>query len=237
MKLPFNKSTRQKSILYVDKNTISFYAKSGQKPLVLTLEPDVIKDMEIVSQEKFVQSLAFWMDNNKIPPCDVILVLSENVYFEHATQSLASDGSADNEIETYLGTIPLEQVVSRVLVDDASKRAIALGRDYYDLLLDFLERRYFRVLALLPASLLKVKSPEEIKVDNLIKNLDDYKKFNFLSDFERRFVSDSFIARNSPRDTKHLKIMLGFFGLLLIVLAAMAYFVLIREVDIRGLFD
>jgi hypothetical protein len=229
MKLPFNKSLRQKSILFVDKNTISFYSKSGQKPVVLTLEPDVIKDMEILSQEKLVQSLSFWMDNNKIPACDVILVLSENVYFEHAAQSLANDGAADAEIETYLGTVPLEQTVSRVLVDDASKRVVVLGRDYYDLLLDFLEKRYIRVLALFPASLLKIKSPEEIKVDHLIKNLDDYKRFNFLSDFERRIVPDSFIARNSPKDTKNLKIMLGLFGLLLVVLAAVIYFGLIRK--------
>ncbi|MFA5776464.1 MAG: hypothetical protein WC988_02835 [Patescibacteria group bacterium] len=229
MKLPFSKSSRQKSILYVDKNTISFYSKSGQKPLVLTLEPDVIKDMEIVSQEKFILSLAFWMDNNKIPSCDVILVLSENVYFEHAAQSLAGDDSADKEIETYLGTVPLEQVVSRVLSDGASKRVVALGRDYYDLLLDFLEKRYFRVLALLPTSLLNVKSPEEIKVDHLIKNLDDYKKFNFLSDFERRFAPESFIARNSPKDTRNLKIMMGLFGVLLVVLAVAIYFGLIKK--------
>jgi len=229
MKLPFGKSIRQKNILYVDKNTISFYSKSGQKPLVLTLESDVVKDMEIVSQEKFVQSLAFWMDSNKILPCDVILVLNENVYFEHAAQSLAGDGSADKEIEIYLGAVPLEQMVSRILVDDASKRVVALGRDYYDLLLDFLEKRYIRVLALFPASLLNIKSPEEIKVDNLLKNLDDYKKFNFLSDFERRFVPDSFIGRNSPKNTKNLKLMLGFFGALLVVLVAVIYFGLIKR--------
>ena len=229
MKLPFSKTLRQKSILYVDKNTISLYSKSGQKPLVLTLEPDVVKDMEIVSQEKFVQALAFWMDSNKISACDVILVLSENVYFEHAAQSLAGDGSADKEIETFLGAVPLEQMINRVLVDDASKRVVALGRDYYDLLLEFLEKRYIRVLALLPASLLKIKSPEELKVDHLIKNLDDYKRFNFLSDFERRFAPESFIARNSPRDTKNLKIMLGLFGILVVVLVAVIYFGLIRK--------
>ncbi|PIS22321.1 hypothetical protein COT50_02555 [candidate division WWE3 bacterium CG08_land_8_20_14_0_20_41_10] len=229
MKLPFTKSLRQKNILYVDKNSISFYAKSGQKPIVLTLESEVIKDMEIVSQEKFIQALAFWMDNNKISACDVILVLSENVYFEHAVQSLAGDGSADKEIETFLGAVPLEQMISRVLVDDASKQAIALGRDYYDLLLEFLEKRYIRVLALFPASLLNIKSPEELKVDHLIKNLDDYKKFNFLSDFERHFAPESFIARNSPKNTKNLKIMLGLFGILMIVLVAVIYFGLIRK--------
>lgn len=229
MKLPFSKSVRQKSILYVDKSTISLYLKSGQKPLVLSLEPDVVKDMEIVSQEKFIQSLAFWMDSNKIPSCDVVLVLSENVYFEYAAQSLAGDGSADKEIETFLDAVPLSQIVSRVLIDDASKRAVALGRDYYDLLLEFLEKRYIRVLALLPASLLKISSPDELKVDHLLKNLDDYRKFNFLSDFERRFAPESFIARNTPRDTKNLKIMLGAFGLLLLILAAVIYFGMIRK--------
>jgi hypothetical protein len=213
----------------VDKSTISLYLKSGQKPLVLSLEPDVVKDMEIVSQEKFIQSLAFWMDSNKIPSCDVVLVLSENVYFEYAAQSLAGDGSADKEIETFLDAVPLSQIVSRVLIDDASKRAVALGRDYYDLLLEFLEKRYIRVLALLPASLLKISSPDELKVDHLLKNLDDYRKFNFLSDFERRFAPESFIARNTPRDTKNLKIMLGAFGLLLLILAAVIYFGMIRK--------
>ena len=68
-----------------------------------------------------------------------------------------------------------------------------------------------------------------IKVDHLIKNLDDYKKFNFLSDFERRFVPQSFIARNSPRDTKNLKIMVGLFGVLIVVLVAVIYFGLIKK--------
>lgn len=229
MRLPFSKSLRQKNILYVDRNAISLYTKSGQKPLRLELEPEVIKDMEIVSQEKFIQALAFWMDNNKITSCDVILVLSENVYFEHATQSLAADGGADNELELFLDAVPLEQKISRVLVDDASKRIVVLGRDYYDSLLEFLEKRYVRVLALLPASLLKIKSPEELKVDSLIKNLDDYKRFNFLSDFERRFAPESFMTRSVPKDTKNLKIMLGLFGVLILVLLVVIYFALIKN--------
>ena len=229
MKLFNKKLLRQKYILYVDRNSLSFYPKNNQKPFVLELGLDVVKDMEMVSPEAFVQALTYWMDNNKIPSCDMIIVISENVYFEHAVQSLANDEASDKELEIYLDTVPLEQSVSRVLVDGASKRVVVLNRDYYDMLLEFLEKRYVRVLALLPASLLEIKSPEEIKVDALIKKLDDYKKFNFLSDFERKFVPDSFITRGAPRDTKNLKIMLGLFTLLLVVLGVVIYFNLIKR--------
>jgi hypothetical protein len=229
MNLPGAKSQRQRCILYVDRSSLSYYVKSNQKPLVLELAQDVVKDMEIVSPEKFVSALAYWMDNNKIPASDLVVVVSENIYFEHAVQSLANSDEDEKEIEMFLGTVPFEQPVSRILADGASKRIVVLGKDYYDLLLEFLEKRYFRVLALFPASLLKVKSPEEIKVDQLIKNLDDYKKFNFLSDFERKFVPQSFIAKNTPKDTKNLKIMMGLFAVLLVVLGLTIYFSLIRN--------
>jgi hypothetical protein len=229
MKLPGGKSLRQKYLLYIDRETITLYLKGNQKPYVLNLGPEVVKDMEIVSPEQFITSLAIWMDSIKIPSCDFIVVLSEKVYFEYAVQSLAGDGSAEKEIDMYLDTVPFEQSVNRVIVDDATKRVVVLSRDYYDLLLEFLEKRYIRVLALIPATLLKITSPEEIKVDLLIKNLDDYKKYNFLSDFERKAIPDTFIARNSPKDTKHLKLMLGLFGLLLSVLAVVIYFNLIRK--------
>ncbi len=223
MKLPQAKSQRQKSILYVDRSTLSYYVKGNQKPFVLELAQDVVKDMEIISPEKFVNALAYWMDSSKIPACDLVVVVSENVYFEHAVQSLVNSDEDEKEIAMYLDTVPFEQPISRILTDGASKRIVVLGKDYYDLLLEFLEKRYFRVMALFPASLLNVKSPEEIKVDHLIKNLDDYKRFNFLSDFERKFVSQSFISKNTPKDTKNLKIMAGLFGVLLIVLAVVLY--------------
>lgn len=229
MTLLSGKSQRQKCILYVDRNSLSFYPKSNQKPHILELGSEVVKDMEIVSPEKFVQALAYWMDSNKIASCDLVIVLSENVYFEHAVQSLAGTDADEKEIEMFIGTVPFEQSVNRVLPDGASKRAVVLGKDYYDLLLEFLEKRYFRVLALFPSSLLKIKSPEDIKVDHLIKNLDDYKKFNFLSDFERKFMPQSFIAKNTPKDTKNLKIMAAMFGVLLIVLAVMVYLNIINN--------
>jgi hypothetical protein len=226
MKLPGKKTQREKCVLYVDRNSLAFYSKAAQKPCVLNVGPEIVKDMEVVSPEQLVQALSYWMDSNKILACDVVIVLSETVYFEHAVQSLAGEES-DKEIEMYLDTVPFEQSVSRIIVDDASKRAVVLSRDYYDLLLEFLEKRYFRVLALFPASLLNIKSPEEIKVDSLIKNLDDYKKYNFLSDFERHFVPESFTAR--PKDTKNLKIMAAVFGLLIVVLAVVIYFGLIKK--------
>lgn len=229
MKLPKTNSQRQKSILYVDRASLSYYVKTNQKPAVLELAPDVVKDMEIVSPEKFVNALAYWMDSNKISACDLLVVISENIYFEHAVQSLANSDEDEKEIEMFLGTVPFEQSVHRILTDGASKRVVVLGKDYYDLLLEFLEKRYFRVLALLPASLLNIKSLEELKVDHLIKNLDDYKRFNFLSDFERKFVPQSFITKNSPKDTKNLKIMLGLFGVLIIVLGVMLYLNVLRK--------
>lgn len=229
MKLPQSKQQRQKGVLFVDRNTLSYFTKSNQPPTILELTQDVVKDMEIVSPEKFINALAYWMDNNKIMECDLVVVVSENVYFEHAAQSLASSDEDEKEIELFLGTVPFEQPVSRIIQDGASKRAVVLSRDYYDLLLEFLEKRYFRVLALFPASLLNIKSPEELKVDQLIKNLDDYRKYNFLSDFERRFVPQSFIAKNTPRDTKNLKIMLGLFGILMAVLGVLIYLTFIKK--------
>ncbi|MBU0650035.1 hypothetical protein KJ605_00880 [Patescibacteria group bacterium] len=227
-KLFGGKTKRQKGILYVDRSTLSYYVKGNQKPFVLELAPDVVKDMEIVNPEKFLSALAYWMDNNKLSACDLIIVVSEHVYFEHAVQSLANSDEDEKEIELFLGTVPFEQPISRVISDGTSKRVVVLGRDYYDLLLEFLEKRYFRVLALFPASLLGIKSPAETKTEELIRNLEDYKKFNFLSDFERKFVSQSFFAKNAPSNTKNLKIMIGFLVTLLIVLGGVIYFSLIR---------
>lgn len=220
---------RQRFVLYVDRGSLTFYTKGNQKPHVLELGPEVVKDMEVVSPDKFIQALAYWMDTNKVPSSDVVIVLSDNVCFEHAVQSLASSDEDEKEIELFLGTVPFTQSVSRVIVDGASKRAVVINRDYYDLLLDFLEKRYFRVLALFPSSLLKIKAPEEIKVDHLVKNLDDYKKYNLLSDFERKPLQQSFIAKNTPRDTHNLKLMAAAFGFLLLVLGVMVYFTFLKK--------
>lgn len=228
MKLPQTKKQRQKGILFVDKNNITYYLKGNHAPFNLELPVDAVEGMEVVNPEKFVGALAFWMDNNKIADADIIIVVSENVYFEHAVQSLANSDEDEKDLEMFLGTVPLEDPVSKVIVDGASKKVVVLSRDYYDLLLDFLEKRYFRVLALFPASLLGIKSPNDINIEQLIKNLDDYKKYNFLGDFERRFIPQSFIAKNTPKDTRNLKIMLGLFGVLVIILIVLVYTTFIR---------
>ncbi len=188
MRLSRSKPQRQKGVLFVDRNSILYYTKSSQPPVILELTQDVVKDMEIVSPEKFVNALAYWMDSNKIADCDLVIVISESMYFEHAVQSLVDSDEDEKEVELFLGTVPFEQPISRIIQDGASKRAVVLSRDYYDLLLEFLEKRYFRVLALLPGSLINIKSPDDLKIDHLVKELDEYRKYNFLSDFERRFA-------------------------------------------------
>lgn len=230
MKLPFTKPKRQKAILYVEKSSFTFhYAGFGQKPIVWNIEEDVIKDMEIENPEKFVGGLAFWMDKEKISSCDLVIIVDESLYFEHATQSLASSDQDEKDIETFLQAVPFEQFTSKVIQDGASKRVVALNRDFYDLLLEFLEKRYFRVLALIPASFINIKSSQDIKADIMIKNIEEYKKYNFLSDFERKVSPQSFIAKNTPKDTRNLKIMVIVFGLLILVLAVMIYLNIIRS--------
>lgn len=220
---------RQTCILYVDRSTISYYSRANSKPDVLELGPDVVKNMEVFSPDRFVSALAFWMDNNKIPPGDCIVVLSSNVYFEYAVQSLSGAAAEDQEIDMFLGTVPFTQSIHKVVEDGASKRAIVVSKDYYELLLEFLEKRYFRVLALFPSSLMKIKSPEEIKADHIIKNMEEYKKYNFLGDFERKPVKQSFIAKNSPRNTKNLKLMVAAFSLLLGILGIMMYLNFVKK--------
>ncbi|HAZ29689.1 TPA: hypothetical protein DCY43_02990 [candidate division WWE3 bacterium] len=222
------RAKRQKNLLYVNRDSFTFlqrglFQKNAPKPIVLTLGEDVMKDMEIVSGEKFVQALSYWLDNSKIAPCDLVIVLSSDVYFEYAVQSLTQGKEEDDQIKMFLDAIPFEQSVSRVIVDDSAKRVVVLSRDCYDLLLEFLEKRYMRVLALLPASLVGIKALEDIKIDQIIKNLDDYKKFNFLSDFERRFVPESFISRNAPKNTRNLKIMIVLFSTLILILGVVLY--------------
>lgn len=230
MKIPFSKQKRQKGLLYVERNRFTFHNVGfGQKFISWDIEDGVINDMEIDNPEKFVSGLAFWMDKEKISPCDLVVVVDESLYFEHATQSLANSDQDEKDIETFLQAVPFEQFTSKIIQDGASKRVVALNRDFYDLLLEFLEKRYFRVLALIPASFINIKSLQDIKTDLIIKNLEEYKKYNFLGDFERKIGPQSFISKNVPKDTRNLKIMSVLFLVLILILVVMVYLNIIRK--------
>lgn len=226
-KFSYSKS-RPKYILYVDRNSMGLL-KGDQKLIKLDFEPTVVKDMDIISTEDFIITMAEWFEKFDVKPCDMIIVLSKDMYFDYQFQTIAGQEAVDTQINLYLETVPFEEKVSKHFNQDGNTSVVVLSRDYYESLLEFLEKRYIRVLALFPSGLLRIDSVESVNFESLIKGLETHKNFNFLDDFELKSVESPILTNLKPKDTRLLKVTSAIFILLALILGVMIYFTFLKK--------
>src|SRR5438132_1495064 len=121
---------KQTAILYIDKNRFDFYKTSNPTALSLVFPPEMVKDMEIVDTENLKSIVLTFIDQNKLSPVNLILILSENITFSQDFPA-SLDGKQDEEIHKFLDNIPFEHISFKKVPIEKGVRLVAVNKDYY----------------------------------------------------------------------------------------------------------
>lgn len=149
----FNK--KQYGVIYVDRNCLYFYEKSWDKVLKLNLTPDLMKDLEIIDKTKLESAVKNLLTSNQLFANQLILVLSEDLYFEKDIP--ADTQNYEEALENFLNKIPYENILYRQYKTEKTEKVVVINKTFYETVRSAFEKEGFIIDCTVPSFILDIK--------------------------------------------------------------------------------
>ena len=210
-------------IIYIDRGQMSFYVRGVAQIPTVDLSQAVV-DLEIKNAEQVAQGIKAVLDGLKITAGAGKVGFSPNVVFE---KDFAEGGEEvhEKEIEDFLKMVPFGRMRHRVYRVGKGCKVVVVNRDFYESMGEILSKMGVGGVAMLPASVVPVAGLQNGLTGSIGRDL--LNKLGILSQLHfdyAEMAAKNAAAENSPdpRINKHLLVLLGVFGALLVILGIVA---------------
>lgn len=189
--MEFNK--KQSALLYLDKNGFYFYEAGLESVISLAFLPSSVRDMDVINGASIMAQIKTFIEQYKIAPATIAMILSPNISFEKDIIGLTSDAQAE-EVKKFIDTIPFESVLSKQYPIEKGVKVIGCNEDIYSELKVGFEKSAFSVDMVIPYQLL---ASDQVLIQNLtaenasqlLKRIDHLKQFTLLTQERERVQS------------------------------------------------
>lgn len=206
-------------ILYLNRNSVQYFASGGAKSKELRFDEEVVTDLEVKKTDLLNDQIRFFIEQNKISPGHFVTLLSEDVclvkIFPEGTQETKKE-----DVKKFLDSVPFENVRSKTYPFEKGFKLYAVNRDYYEIIEAAFEKFGFRADATAPLSMIGAQITDK----NIFNKLNLAKQYSFSGQTNYSEMNDE--QRELMMRNKRLTVMLGVFGILILVLVLMIIFVL-----------
>lgn len=209
-------------VVYVDRNRLQFYGGGFSAILALDIPLTIVKDLEVVNRDGLYTLVNQWSKQNNLGGAKLFFVLSPGTYFDIAVTA-KTDSERETEILQFYDRVPFEELTTRIIPVDAGKRAFAMNKPYLDALRHAFLLQGVHVAAAVPAFLLgNLATKRWLDAEMgayVLKHADTLRDQNVLEITSEALPGVK--AQSSVPTTKsnpRLMIMVGIFGVLLLVL-------------------
>jgi hypothetical protein len=142
------KKTVQPTIINIDRDKLSLCAPYHLEPLSVQFTPEMISDLEIVGKQELNTALRNFIDQNKIKPGQLVIIVSQGVYFEKNYNG--PNPPTPEEVDSFIETIPFTTVSSKLFRVISGFKQVVINREYYEILKETFEQMGFQVIAVVP---------------------------------------------------------------------------------------
>ncbi len=226
-------SSNNIAIIYIDKSRFDYYSLGSPTALSLIFPLDTVKDLEIINPPSLNTQIKSFMDQNKITPTPLIIILSENIIFsEDFPQGQVEQQKT--EIQKFLDTIPFEKVNSKVFKLEKGTKVVATNQEYYDTIQKAFEKLGSITLAVIPALVLgNINTQNGLDtptLQSIIEKFELFKQYSLLipqnsSGKNQEGKTSSLL---SPKNLR-LTILLALFLILILILFALVFLTLLKK--------
>jgi len=140
--------TIQPTIIHIDRDKLSLCAPYHLEPLVFKFPPELISDLEIVNSPELNNNLRNFVEQNKIKPGPLVIIVAQSVYFEK--NYTGQTPPTPEEVENFIDTIPFSTVSSKLFRVISGFKQVVINRDFYESLKNTFEELGFQVIAVVP---------------------------------------------------------------------------------------
>lgn len=245
-------SARGLGVIYLHRDKFEIYSPLPPRILEFNFVADLVRDMEIINKELLLNILTLFIQNNKLTPSNLTIVVANNACFirdfmreEQDKNTQEKQQELQKKIDEYIEHVPYESVSGKTFDFQKGLRVFAVNQELFEVLKFAFEQQGFAVDTVIPAGVF----PNEIQqlpaltlpaANSIVQSSFMLKKYNFLNNpiQEHEVKQDS--KENAepevqvqevdsdtppkPKNDHKREIMLGtVFGLLLVVLVIVYY--------------
>lgn len=138
MEAGVKKLSLQQGIIFVDKQSIFIFFEKAKNVFRLDLKPEVVFDLEIVSEELLSQEITNFIKVNAIPPLSAGIILSPAILFIK-DYTHVKDGKEipteeyESQIKQFIENVPFEDPIEkRYPISKTSEKVVVVNSNFVD---------------------------------------------------------------------------------------------------------
>lgn len=143
-------------VLFLDKDTLTWFVSTTGEVFSIQLDNTVLHEMEIVDPDKLHKILAAVVENKKLSPGSIIMIMASSIFF---TFELSNDPtiSVAEQLTDFAQHSPFTSVFTKDISIGKEKYGICLNRELYENLLSSFSKLDFTFETLVPDLLVKAE--------------------------------------------------------------------------------
>lgn len=179
-------------IIFLQKDKFDFYSPGLIKIIEFRFVPEIIRDQEIINAELLENLIKIFVDNNKIIPSELVIVLSDNASFikdfvsppsaptlpvgvsPSAQPQVVNNESSEKvqeDIKAFIDHVPFENVLSRNFPMQNGTKVLAVNKDFYVAIKNAFEKVGFKVSAVYPGVVFSNNIGAKPVMDIIVANI------------------------------------------------------------------
>jgi hypothetical protein len=143
-----------RAVIYLEPHQVSLYSTLTSTISNVVFSEGVIRDMEVVAVDVLQSQLETWLKQQNTQPHVAVLVLAEQTYFKKEFPG-KQNAPSSAEITAFLDLVPLESPTTRVIPMVGAAVAVAANKDFYQPVVEVLQKEKISVVALTPTFVFK----------------------------------------------------------------------------------
>lgn len=211
---------KQKAILYIEANKITFYPGQGGALAQVAIPSELVSDLEILNSQKFIEFIEMFFTSQKLASSDILVVFSETATFGKEFP----ETEKKETIQQFLDYVPFDSILSKTFTDNKKIYAVAVNAQYYTLLKEACEKAGSTIAGVVAYPMLKGILPalaQKVDLQLMITHFDNCRQLSMTFTTSEK-TSEEVSPSQKPKDNK-IYLLLGVFGVLLIVLFVMIF--------------
>lgn len=162
-------------IVFLQKDKFDLYSPNLTKIIEFRFVPEIVRDLEVVNPDLLGNLIKLFVENNKVAPSEMIIVLSDNACFvkdfvlpprpgapqkpndSNPPTPISPDAEAISkqrqDIEAFIDHVPFENVTSREFPTGNGTKVLAVNGDFFEVIKLAFENVGFKVKAVYPGLL------------------------------------------------------------------------------------
>jgi hypothetical protein len=220
-------------VLYLDRDSFTYFDSLIGGSVSYQYQPEVISDLEVLNEEILYQHIASLVQDNKLTPTQLVILLSPSLMFEKKIPpSQPGEASEADVIQKFVETVPFESVSFTKIVLADGIQVIAGNTNFFMAMKQGFEKQGFIVPHVFPVEVFAENVANGVTMESVVKILakvDAMKQYDLLQDQKKVILPTEKKMEIIPHEKKSQNRVYLLGGLFIILVGILIVMLILRK--------